>query len=211
MAAGRPGAGEAGLGAALRGEGARADAAREAGWRRTARAERVVAAYIRALDAEPVGKGMRSCLGRRPARAGEISWGARVGGGYEWLTVGKYSIESKGHSGIVPMIAPPHLRLRAERTVNEARCARAAAHMRSARGRDRRGRGRGGCRGAARPQARSARTRGRATRSVSSAIGRGRGSPIGPRSAQVPTTYPTSTDPSWLGCSARSVPYTTLF
>jgi hypothetical protein len=43
-----------------------------------------------------------------------------VGGGYEWLTVGKYSIETKGHSGIVPRCEPPHLRPRAERTVSGA-------------------------------------------------------------------------------------------
>ena len=137
MAAGRAGLGEAGLGAALRGEGARADAARVAGWRRTRRAERLAVACRRALDAEPVEKGIVSCLRRRAARASEIGWGARERGKYKRLTVGKYSTESKGHSGIVPMIAPPHLRLRAERTVNEARCARAAAHMRSARGRGR--------------------------------------------------------------------------
>ena len=61
-----------------------------------------------------------SCLGQRPERAGAISKGARVGGGYKWLTVGKYFIESKGHSGIVPRCEPPHLRPRAERTVSGA-------------------------------------------------------------------------------------------
>ena len=69
--------GRAGLWAALRDAGARGNAAREAGWWRTGRDERIAEPRRRALDAEPVEKGMMSCPGRRPARAREISRGAR--------------------------------------------------------------------------------------------------------------------------------------
>ena len=69
--------GRAGLWAALRDAGARGNAAREAGWRRTGRDERIAEPRRRALDAEPIEKGMMLCPGRRRRARGEISRGAR--------------------------------------------------------------------------------------------------------------------------------------